>query len=535
MKDSSTTQQPASEPAVERPAWRFSGRRGTPVHLRDQAPATLPPEIRQAIVQMARERSGEATTPTGGTSIRTTTGPNLSGALRQSPPVAGAPLPVERRSRERTSEPVVTTSPIGPALPPDPTPALEATPALDATSEATPAPRDTPPATEVPAVAAETPSAPELAADVEDQAATTTGSETEAADPAPSTEPATAAVEPAKSRTRGRDRSKSKSRAAAKVRAKARAKARRDAAADSAPKRRVLAADRVVEPVEAAIEPPMTEPVTATPATAAPAAPSPDLSATVEATASTHEPVTAIGGPDADATDIAPIADAAVWTTTTTADQQSEDDTWNGPSPSVATDAAGQAAWELGRLPILMTPSNLHADADAYLASTIHDAEPDLASAWDAVAASAAPTVEPLVGRSVEPEAAPVDEPETASDPEPSPMSQPTPALEPAVASAPEPARMSPMHWRTPPTDPTPAPIEPLDLPHRAPPATIARLRQPLHAADEQPWASRARVREEAAPGMRSVASRRHVEDRRRDLESVLDRLAAIGGTPPRP
>ena len=113
MKDSSGTKQiPAAAP-TERPSWRFSGRRGTPVHMRDQAPDTLPSEIRQAVARLANDRSEKAAVPATPPPARPATSLlNLARAAQQSPPVAGAPVPVERRTRQEPATPIVTTSPI---------------------------------------------------------------------------------------------------------------------------------------------------------------------------------------------------------------------------------------------------------------------------------------------------------------------------------------------------------------------------------------------------------------------------------------
>jgi hypothetical protein len=122
--------QPAPEQPIQRPLWRFSGRRGTPVHLREETPATLPKEIRQAIVQMAKERLvPQAAAPEQATG----TGQDVQPG--QAPPVAAAALPVERRGERDSAPDAVTTSPI---LPPSAATEPEATQA--------PAPVETPPA-----------------------------------------------------------------------------------------------------------------------------------------------------------------------------------------------------------------------------------------------------------------------------------------------------------------------------------------------------------------------------------------------------
>lgn len=125
MADSPTPHSTASDQPgapIARPDWRFSGRRGTPVHLREQAPATLPPEIRKAVERMAAERRTEApaqSAPNASPATEELTfGANRAAEPASSgtgaPPVAGAPVPVERRA-PRTAPDAVTTS-IPPAV-----------------------------------------------------------------------------------------------------------------------------------------------------------------------------------------------------------------------------------------------------------------------------------------------------------------------------------------------------------------------------------------------------------------------------------
>jgi hypothetical protein len=137
--------QPAPEQPIERPRWRFSGRRGTPVHLREQAPTTLPREIRQAIVQMAREHSAPQGVPQE----------QAPGTVQpgQAPPVAGAAVPVERRSERASAPDSVTTSPIAP-----PSAAVAAPPPTDAPADAQ-APTDAAPELADAAAQASTPPA----------------------------------------------------------------------------------------------------------------------------------------------------------------------------------------------------------------------------------------------------------------------------------------------------------------------------------------------------------------------------------------
>ncbi len=148
MKDSARPKQDDSATPVERPSWRFSGRRGTPVHLREQAPETLPPEIRKAVTQLARERAGE-TSPAGDSKpprSSSNAGLNLSrteGA--QTPPVAAAPMPVERRADRGSATPAVPTSHI---------PAVATTPIVPQAAGDVPAPNAEAISTTEPAAAA---------------------------------------------------------------------------------------------------------------------------------------------------------------------------------------------------------------------------------------------------------------------------------------------------------------------------------------------------------------------------------------------
>jgi hypothetical protein len=204
MTDSERTQPETPDAPVERPSWRFSGRRGTPVHMRERTPATLPPEIKQMVAQMAREHAGEQQAeasaqakPAPARRAATSTLRLPHDEARQSPPVAAAPMPVERRTRTEASDAVVSTTP----------------------AEAVPAPEELPVSSEVAALAADEPIVPESPAPV--------------AEAAPENQ---------------RD---------AKARAKARAKAEREAAEQAEGKRRLFAAGRVVDPEveDVAVEP----------------------------------------------------------------------------------------------------------------------------------------------------------------------------------------------------------------------------------------------------------------------------------------
>jgi hypothetical protein len=154
MTDSASTPSTDPEPSAPRPAWRFSGRRGTPVHLREKAATALPKDIVETVTQLARERSGERATPA--TAPRTTLGTTPTPApqaasdavtpepapepapeaapapaeipieavhapvaetappTRSAPPVAAAPMPVERRTATRAAEPTFTPMPEAP-------------------------------------------------------------------------------------------------------------------------------------------------------------------------------------------------------------------------------------------------------------------------------------------------------------------------------------------------------------------------------------------------------------------------------------
>jgi hypothetical protein len=425
MKDSApkTTEAPATP--KERPSWRFSGRRGTPVHMREQAPANLPPEIRQAVAQMAREqvsahatgRPGEAGAPRAAA----TSTLKLGGSGTQSPPVAGAPMPVERRTRSEASDQPVTTTP------PEAVPAPEPMPAPEFEQlDTTPPPLDEPTATS-------------------ETAEATATVETETTPEQPTTAPtATAAgdeeqLSPAERRKR------------AKARAKARAKSGKETEAER--KRRIFATGREVDPAteQVAIEPtppaPTPEP-TPEPVAEAPTTPEP----------TTPEPLE----PTSDIEDIdLGVAPAAAVDRAT-------------PEPVAGSEMASQAAWELGRLPILLAPA----------------------------AKAAAPP--------------PLDE-------------QPIPELE--IPAADNTSRMAPMAWQPVGPSPEPAPIE-TGAPRMPVPSSIARLDTPLyappirrqHGAAEGDGDSRARDAGEARA--RIARRRRELDELVQSLGELTDRVA---------
>jgi hypothetical protein len=151
MTESERTQPETPEAPVERPSWRFSGRRGTPVHMRERTPATLPPEIKQMVAQMAREHAGEQQAQAEGAAPKpkqaskraaTSTLRLPHDEARQSPPVAGAPLPVERRTRSEAGDAVVSTTPIDAVPAPQQLPVPDEVVALAMTADAEPAAAD---------------------------------------------------------------------------------------------------------------------------------------------------------------------------------------------------------------------------------------------------------------------------------------------------------------------------------------------------------------------------------------------------------
>lgn len=114
MSDSHNMPKPHRDVPVDRPSWRFSGRRGTPVHLREKTDGPLPREIREALVEITRERSQSSSKASSELKLPTS-------------PVSAAPVPVERRSpRTPAPDAVSTYSIAAPSTSPKP---VEATPA----------------------------------------------------------------------------------------------------------------------------------------------------------------------------------------------------------------------------------------------------------------------------------------------------------------------------------------------------------------------------------------------------------------------
>jgi hypothetical protein len=403
MKDSAPNPPEAPATPIERPTWRFSGRRGTPVHMRERTPATLPPEIRQAVVKLAREQAGESASTAPKQSARAASSTlNLGGsAERSAPPVAGAPMPVERRTRSSEPEQPVTTTPLEAV--PAPEPMDSATPPLVEAVADTPA-TDATPATEPDATTSEP------ALETTDEATTTS-------EPARATPAAKAgAAKPKLSEAERRKRAKAK----AKARAKAAKGGEKPGAEDKSLKRRLFAKGReldttrdavTIEPTppspplevvaEQAPEPQIElaaatttpepvaetktpEPVAETktpephvepepaPAAAEPVAvaepevqeaesePEPERTPepTPVAEAPASEPVSSESReslePAADLADepqVAAIEDVDLGTTSTPVAPAASQD---APEPRLGTETAGQAAWELGRLPILI-------------------------------------------------------------------------------------------------------------------------------------------------------------------------------------
>ncbi|MCW2973358.1 MAG: hypothetical protein JWN72_1631, partial [Thermoleophilia bacterium] len=251
-----TAASPAPDASGEaRPQWRFSGRRGTPVHLRDQPRAPqLPEEIRQTVAQMGREAATPSVTGLGSAGVEQT-----NGALRQprsatpasTPVVAGAVVPVERRA-PRTSTPTqVSTTPLE-AVPV----AAAAIPSPEAAVRVSDEVADLVPPTELPsappldATAPETPQieTPELETpDVQPTALDTSDDDAPSLDPpAAAGEPATAEAEQPSPATPAVAAKPKLSKAEQVKRAKARAKREREEA-----KQRDAAANAADTPAEA--------------------------------------------------------------------------------------------------------------------------------------------------------------------------------------------------------------------------------------------------------------------------------------------
>lgn len=459
MKDSARTQQDESTSPVARPTWRFSGRRGTPVHQREQAPQTLPPEIRKAVTQLARERAGESAPAADARPVRTSSELKLGRQDHRTPPVAAAPMPVERRNRD-VAEPAVPTSHIPAATAPTEEPTLE-TVALEPSTAV-----DMPDAPASPAVATVATDAP-VAAD------------------------ATKREESSKLTTAERKK-------VAKAKAKARAKAQRsakkepegEAAADRS--RRLFARGRDVAADAAAVVEPAVQPTVEPTAAPAPAAKAPAIDA---------PPPPDVG----DLPDVIPSIDAI--DETEPASFPSIEPGVTGEAvdaemtmePALAIETAAQAAWELGRLPFLLrdpgppTPEPVEARPTA-----IRDTTPAVIDAAPSVDVAA-----PSLERTLD-------------------SSEPT-------QQRPQRASLQPIDWLPVGTRPTPAPIEPVDMPRRAAPDAIQRLGAPL----ELPRDDRARARASTREGMTAIArtteARRRISRRRAELDELVTSLAGLG------
>jgi hypothetical protein len=413
MTDSTTTQQQGPDSPIERPSWRFSGRRGTPVHLREQTPATLPREIRQVITQMSRERTSAGSTATQPTSSSARpdvsfTAPDRTGSA-QNPPVAAAPMPIERRDRSRPKPDAVTSSPIITSSPESSEPVNAAS---DLPSSATAAAR----------------------------------------------EPESLAEQPKP--TDRKRRSKAKARAKARARAKAKSQSR------------VLAHDRdvpVTEPV--AVEPIVTEPTTTEPAATEPVVAEPIVATDTSANVGDSLP-----------DDVFAVIESPV-------EAGSEDGTPTVPDPTIGVESAQQAAWELGRLPILLEPLEAPQVAS-------HEAGPQDAELVDI------PSI-----RFPEPDASPAASPL---------RERPRPAHRPVV--------LRPIDWLPVGPDPAPSPLFTSDPEDRVTPPSI-----------EQLSTTRARVRasgtrhDDRAPAVRAAEARHQVDRRRQDLNRLVGSLTGLG------
>ncbi|MCB0878057.1 MAG: hypothetical protein KDC46_03655 [Thermoleophilia bacterium] len=497
MSESGSHKQSSADQPVERPQWRFSGRRGTPVHLREQAPATLPREIQQAIVQMARERSGEVAAAAATEQQQATTTQQRANRPKmylgvaaesrgdgQSPPVAGAPMPVERRTNRRDSDtPGASPTIIGTAEVPTPPVVVEP----EITTE--------PEAGTVPEVAPEVEVAPKPET-----------VETEV--PAAANEDAAANQSTKAKATSKRRRAKIR---AAKARAKAKAKAARsgqsvpDAAASD--EHQILAGDREVV------------------ATDEPIAIEPSPAPVVE-----HEPVVESEPVAEPEPVVEPVAVEPVSVEPVVLSPAPEPAPEPSPliallsEPSGGREAALQASWELGRLPILLEQTM----------------PPEIA-----IPAAAA---EPIAQD--DPEPAP--EPIAQGDPEPAPepvaveVTAPAPAAEApsrgwqplrtrAVPDTPlEPIELRPIGWQPIPTNTEPAPLPTTpDRPEQFP-AAIEQLDAGLDPRATSQSYDLARAREVEvgrAPAARAADARHRVGRRRKELDQVVGQLAQLAGS----
>ncbi len=356
--------------SIERPTWRFSGRRGTPVHMRDQPSEALPREIRKAIVELTKERSEG----------------------RAAPPVAAAPPPVERRAGRFSETAAAVGTPHVPAATP---------------------------------TAASTPTMP-----------------TEA----PESNPEPATPQPAQS-SNAASRSRSARRKKAKARAKAKAKAARGA------QERVLAGDAEVE-----------------------------IEVETPAVVATAEP---IAEPVAEPVETEPIE---------TAEPVASSIEW--PPAIAGAEASRQAAWELGRLPILLDgslPARIVEEPEAepsYLLDTI-DTDVELVQ---------------------------LDATEDSRDI----------------------VELQPIAWRPIGPNPVPAPISGTELPPATMPAAIAELatERDIETSLARLDATRDRNRSDEnrlmrAPSVRAADARHRVQRRRADLLDVVGSLEDLAARRP--
>ena len=125
-------------------------------------------------------------------------------------------------------------------------------------------------------------------------------------------------------------------------------------------------------------------------------------------------------------------------------------------------------------------------------------------------------------------------------------MEQPTPTVEPTPVAfeptfeptfeprveAPEPApvrtSLQPIDWLPVGPQPTPAPIEPIDMPRRTAPDAIQRLGAPLEVPRDRSLA-RAGAREGMTANARTAEARRRISRRRAELDDLVESLAGLG------
>ncbi len=169
--------------------------------------------------------------------------------------------------------------------------------------------------------------------------------------------------------------------------------------------------------------------------------------------------------------------------------------------PALATESAAQAAWELGRLPFL-----LHEPAPA---TTESDLEQRTAI-WDVAPADIATPIR--TDETFEPPAATV-----------------LPSIEPVDEPAPLRSSLQPIDWLPVGAQPTPAPIEPIDLPRRTAPDAIQRLGAPLEVPSRDEYLARAGAREGMTANARTAEARRRISRRRAELDDLVDSLAGLG------